>query len=378
MGAASSSSSVLQLTPLRSEGASQGGTVESPWSLPSSCQDDIWLKVDLSMLVGTGAGLAGKGGGDFSRVFGERRREGIGRDQAPRSSLLGPSHEGFGDVEEDWLAAILCLSTSSLAQEDMALLVARAKNRLLEILSYLCCQKDDFHEAVMQRVHVLKCVHAAMSRRRRAQFERKPGGPATAPHNSVAAQPGPIDLSSAASGDDFLGLRLFFSLLEFVRDPDCGQEQLADFLRQISPVLTNLPPLCLANDFSGSHTNPHTGKEQPTQQPFSVGVVDSLREFLAVLAIPGKANHVKGEHDSCPERETGTAGLEERSVALAAMVSLVAARGRASDLLTLVKVLLSIPCQGADVVEVLQDESEPNGHPSSTNKNAAAECCAKR
>lgn len=343
------------------------------------------------MLVGTGAGLAGNGGGGFGHALSERRRDGImGESQPPRSSQLEPSSEGYGDEEDDWLAASLCLSMSSVQPEEMELLVARVKKNMLRNLSRLCSQDDVFCGAVTQRLHVLHCVHAAMTRQRCAQFQRNRGRP-TGPQSSVvapekkeAASEKGIDPSPAASGDDLLGLQLFFSLLEFVRDPECGQEQLADFLQQIAPVLTNLPPLCLADRYLSSPNNPSTSKHQPTGtlSP-GVGVVNSLRGFLATLALSGKADdafpHVEGDPGYCSGRETGTS--EQREVALSAMVGLVAARSRASDLLVLVKVLLSTPCRKLDVVEVSQDEDKANLLPGATGLregHVVTECSAKR
>lgn len=383
MGATGSSSSRLQPAPQEDEDTA----VEPPWLLPPACQDDIWLKVDLSMLVGTGAGLAGNGGGGFGHAFSERRRGGnVGESQPPRPSQLDPSSEEYGDEEDDWLAASLCLSMSSLQSEEMELLVERVKKKMLRNLSCLCSQEDVFCRAVTQRLHVLQCVHAAMGRQRCAQFQRSRGHP-TEPQSSVAAREKNEDASekasgpsSAASGDDLLGLQLFFSLLEFVRDPECGQEQLADFLHQIAPVLTRLPPLCLADRHSGS---PHTSKHPTRTLAPGVGVVNSLRGFLATLVLSGKADeefpHVEGESGYCSGRETGTS--EQREVALSAMIGLVAARSRASDLLVLVKVLLSTPFRKLDVVEVSQDEDKVNGLPGATGLregHVVTECSAKR
>lgn len=384
MGATGSSSSRLQPTPQEDEGTA----VEPPWLLPPACQDDIWLKVDLSMLVGTGAGLAGNGGGGFGHALSEGRGDGnVGESHPPRPSQLDPSSEGYGDEEDDWLAASLCLSMSSLRSEEMELLVARVKKKMLKNLSSLCSQEDVFCRTVTQRLHVLQCVHAAMSRHRCAQFQRSRGHPTEpqssviAPENNEGASEKASGPSSAASGDDLLGLQLFFSLLEFVRDPECGQEQLVDFLHQIAPVLTKLPPLCLADRHSGS---PHDSKQHPsrTLAP-GVGVVNSLREFLATLVLSGKADnvfpHVEGESGYRSGRETGTS--EQREVALSAMIGLVAARCRASDLLVLIKVLLSTPFRKLDVVEESQGENTVNDLPGTTalrEGHVVTECSAKR
>lgn len=373
MGAASSSGS-RQPTQPHNEG-------KAPWSLPPACQDEVWRNMDLSTLVGSGAGLAGKGGGDFSHMSNERLREGMaGESQPPRPSQFGPSPEGLSEEEDDWLAASLCLSMSALRREEMVLLVSRVKNKLFKTLSCLCSQDDPFYRAVTQRLHVLHCVHAAMSRQRRTQFAGNRGDRTAEPQHRVLAQESSSDASSAASGDDLLGLQLFFSMLDFVRDPECGQEQLTDFLRQISPVLTKLPPLCLADGCSGLPKHLH----QRTPGP-SAGVVDSVRGFLAMLALPGQCDdeilHAKGERAHCSGGEAGASGAQRRHGALSAMIGLVAARGRASDLLTLVKLLLSIPFQRVEGVEMLDDESKYKGFPGATGlreEHAVAECSAKR
>lgn len=389
MGAASSNSSSRPPTSPESEGTA----VEPPWSLPSPSQDDVWLKMDLSMLVGTGAGLAGNAGREDGLTTSERRRDGIVGDQPPRTSQLGPN--SGGNDEDDWLAASLCLSMSSFQQEEMELLVEKVKNKLLRNLSCLCSQDDAFSVTVTQRVRTLQCVHAAMSRQRHAQLENGRGtGITDHEHSEVAGGENgagagkAVDTASATSGDARLGLQLFFSLLEFVRDPECGQEQLTDFLQQISPVLTSLPPLCLANSYSSLPNNvPHHSKQQPTRTLVpDVGVVSSLRGFLATLALCNKADdifpHAERVQDCYSGREVGASDTEQKDVALTAMVGLVAARGRASDLLVLVKVLLSMPLRKVDVVEVSQDESNnANGLPErmgSRGGHVVAECHAKR
>lgn len=389
MGAASSSSSRLRPTSPESEGA----TVEPPWSLPPACQDDIWLKIDLSMVVGTGPGLAGNGGyggRDFGQTSSEQRGDGIMEDRSLRPPHLGPNCGGCDDEEDDWLAASLCLSMSSLEPKEMESLLASVKKKMFQNLSHLCSQEDAFCRAVTGRMRTLQCVHAAMSRRRRVELENGRGDGTFQPQQSVVSgeRKGTgsdrVEPALVASGDDILGLQLFFSLLEFVRDPECGQEQLADFLQQISPVLTNLPPLCLADSFSSSPASQHSTKHQSPQALMpGMGVVSSLRGFLATLALSGNTDdvfpHVESEQDAA--RETDKSGLEQTDVALSAMVGLVAARGRASDLLVLVKLLLSMSHRKLDIVEASQDEAEANGLPEARRLGegqVVAECSAKR
>lgn len=385
MGAASSSSSRLQPTSPESEGT----TAEPPWSLPPACQDDIWLKMDLSMLVGTGAGLAGNavcGGRDFGHTPCEQRGDGPVDDRSLRSPHLGPNYGGCDGEEDDWLAASVCLSIASLEQKEMESLVARVKQKMFRTLSHLCSQEDAFCRTVTRRMRILQCVHAAMSRQRRSELESYRGD--NRPQHIVVPgkKKGTGPAVSAPSGDDVLGLQLFFSMLEFVRDPDCGQEQLAGFLQQISPVLTSLPPLSLAEGSSSSPTSLRCGKQESPQALVpGMGVVSSLRGFLATLALSGNADdafpHAESEQDFGAGRETDKSNSDQMNVALSAMVGLVAARGQASDLLVLVKVLLSISHQKPHVVEVSHDEDEANGLPEAKGLRegrVVAECSAKR
>lgn len=386
MGAASSTSSRSQLEPLESGEAKYRSAFDPPWPLPSASQDDTWLKVNLPMLVGPGAGLTGKVGKNFGGASSERRGDGNMREtQAVRSLQSCPGSVRYDDENGDWLEASLCLSMASLQTEEMALLVARVKEKLFKTLSCLCYQDDAFCEAVTQQIHTLRCVHAAMSRQRRAQHER---GGKDAPRqqkkiptgeNRLKAT-GRIGFSCVASGDDILGLQLFFSMLDFVRDPECGQEQLTDFLEQISPVLSSLPPLCLAGE-SSEITDGIQGK-QGARRNASPGVVYSLREFLVALALPGQ-NHdgsiqVGSERKGHIGRPKAVPDNEQRKCALSAIISLVAARGRASDLLVLVKVLLSASYQKLDAAKVFQGDGAINLPGATELRKVVAECSAKR
>lgn len=389
MGAAGSSSSRLQHAPPGSGDASCGDAIEPPWPLPPVCQDEIWLKADLSTLVGARNELAGKGGVNLLRACGERRDGGNARDnQAARSSQLSPGDDGHGDEEDDWLDASVCLSMASLRPEEMALLLARVKKKLLSNLRDLCHEDDVFCGAVTKRIHALQCVHAAMTRRRCAQLNRRAV-------DSVIRQPSAVTLGekdagvageapSCPSEDNLLGLRLFFSLLNFVRDPECGQEQLGDFLQQIAPVLSSLPPLCLAGDIL---TLPEDGPDkQPSQQVPAPGVVHSLREFLVTLALREAADNapLQIERKRCDRVDLAAEMCDSSppGLALSAIISLVGARGRASDLLVLVKVLLSAGYRRLDyAVAVSLNDGEPCSIADTSGmreEHVLTECSAKR
>ena len=385
MGAASSAGLRVQAGPPEGDSTRCGGTVEPTALLPPACEDHNWLEVGLSTLVGTGDELAGKGAGDFGRACTERRDSSNVRDnQAVRSTQVGAVSVGSCDEEDEWLEASLCLSVSSLNREETALVVARVRKKLFKTLSCLCSQDDAFCEVVAQRIHVMQCVHAAMSRQRCMQLKTDDREASTQP-NAMVAREGMAGFSEdnpsscAASGDQLLGLQLFFSLLEFVRDPECSQEQLTDFLQQIAPVLSSLPPLCSAGR-SVSPAGVRSNQLMPrTPAPC---VVDSLRRFLATLALADKADDNfprKGDKRSFDTRPSSDCG--RRGVALSAMISLVAARGRASDVLLLVKVLISARHRPGNAVEGLQDDSEVISVPGETvfrEENVMADYSAKR
>lgn len=383
MGAAGSNSLRLQPVPLESGDVSYGGAVEPPWSLPPAGQ------VDLSMLVGVGGGLTGSGGGNFGRACRERGDGNVREKHTARLSHLDSSSAGDDDEEGDWLETSLCLSLSSLRREEIVLLIARAKEKLFSSLSCLCYQDDAFCEAVAQRIQTMQSVHAAMTRRRCEKLERESADTIRRQHcvvapekdGRVAGDGGP---SCAAYGDDVLGLQLFFSLLDFVRDPECGQQQIADFLKQISPVVSSLPPLCLACVYSGSTGN--ALDQPPTRRTAASSVVQSLLEFLATLALSERAGNdsprIESEWNSGIFKPTEASDSGQRGVALSAMISLVAARGRASDLLLLVKVLFSAGCRKRDRDDKgLQDEEGQNnvqGAMGSRKEHVMAEFSAKR
>lgn len=386
MGAASSTS--LRVQPGSPEGDTTrcDGAVEPAAVLPPACEDCNWLKIGLSTLVGTGDELAGKGAGDFGRALTERRDSSNVRDnQAARLAQVSAASVGSCDEEDEWLEASLCLSVSSLSREEMALVVARVRQKLFKTLSCLCSQDDAFCEVVAQRIHVMQCVHAAMSRQRRMQLEMDDRNADVqsnymATRESMARFSEDNPSSCAASGDQLLGLQLFFSLLEFVRDPECSQEQLTDFLQQIAPVLSSLPPLCLA----GRHSDSSAGvrSNHPMPRASAPCVVDSLRRFLATLALADKLDDNfprKGDERGIDTRPSSDRG--RRGVALSAMISLVAARGRAGDILLLVKVLISARHRPSNAVEGLQDDDEANSIPGETlfrEEHVMADCSAKR
>lgn len=172
-----------------------------------------------------------------------------------------------------------------------------------------------------------------------------------------------------------LALQLLYSMLDFVRDDaSCEARQRADFLSEVAPILSNLPPLCLAD--SGHYTPGTTVSTEDDD------VLDSLRDFLYLASIPGAyfthdapPRHHRGQerrrrrlrrqdatsskvsNKSFIAEDVGSAArsemdaavdlgsasmVEQRTAAAAALLGLASARGRASDLLIAVKVLLGV------------------------------------
>lgn len=370
MGA--SGSTYSHFTPSATGKADDGDTSTSCWLLPPASEDEVWLNLNLLAVVSNGEILA-RGARDFSRSRSEPRTDGNTRDSQPiRSSKHGHTGE-----DDDFLDGALCLSMSSLRREEMAVMVENAKNRLLGTLSSASRQDDSFHEGIDQRMHTIQCVQAAMTRHRQAQLP-KAGGNGLGSQAVDSAQNGSggrsIEVNPPAShGENLLGLHLFFSLLHFVQEPDCGREQIADFLLQIRPVLSSLPPLCLAIG----------DEKQSTQRTTTPGVVHSLRKFLVKLAVGGQGDsealHLETEQEDSVRQELCFS--EQREAALSAMISLVAARGQASDLLALVKVLLHKAYRKQNAVGVEPDEDDAATVPPATGlmeEDLTAEYNAKR
>lgn len=385
MGAGSSNSQCLR--PCPNDIDDLGDVVEPRWSLPPPCEDEVWLKMDWTSLVGTHYGLADKYGGKVGRVSSERRAENTARDN--QTSRKGHSNIGSpecGGEENDWLESGICLSMASLKQEDMLVVVDRAKKILHRTLSNLYNQNDVFYESLMERIHSLRCVHAAMTRQRFMQLE-------SANKNAIEqgrqASHGEGDTGVAEeldscqiSGDHLLGLNLFFSLLDFVQGPGCEQEQVADFLRQVKPVVSSLPPLCLAEENLGSFQTGIFRQQTPRPAP---SVVRSLRDFLATIALAGlddKNALREGLERNDAAGTTRICDPAHRGLALSTLISLVAARGRASDILTLVKVLLVMFCCSLEgVVETSQHQIETSDVAVKArvgDEHVTAECSAKR
>lgn len=360
--------------------------IEPPWSLPPTSQDAIWAKVQLSTILA--AGTAGRhvlrAARGWGSVDGDNMRNST---QAARPARHSPPLENE-DGSEDWLEAGLCFSMASLPRDDMATLVERAKGQLLRRLSRLCDQDDIFCEAVMQRIHALYCVHAAMNRRRvlkakraAAAIETEQAQGTNRQHRSEQTAGRLADVLEP-SGEARLGLQLFFSLLDFVRDPECAHEQLADFLHQIVPVLSSLPQLCLASVYLCAPDDGQSKEGKPAPAP---GVVHALREFLVRCVVPttrcNGLSQAEVEESQHSYQKAHVLDAGQRDIAFSALVGLVAARGRASDLLVLVKVLLDVTVSGEDADVDNAGDKEPvvsleGDEP--RRDHVLAECSAKR
>lgn len=351
--------------------------IEPPWPLPSTSQDALWTTIQLSTLLGVGIPGTTGGGHILRAASGRGGLDGSNIVLSPRRSMTVDGEE----TSEEWLDASLCLSMAALQHEDMVLLVGRAKGTLLRRLSRLCDQDDVFCESVSQRIHAMYCIHAAMTRQRVREAKRAPAAAVTCQGVAVVERlnTGQIPeklVPGVGWGDAGLGLQLFFSLLDFVRDPGCGPEQLVDFLRQISPVLSNLQPLCLVSTDRRSADEAHS--RTATQSATAPSVVHTLRSFLVSCVVPkgiGIGKDEQGEQ-ALPVLNSG-----ERDIALSALISLVSARGRASDMLVLVKVLLEVDA-GEKSANVTPEEEEdrvvPLGGDEPKKDVVLADCSAKR
>lgn len=385
MGAGSSNCRCLR--PCPDDNNDLGDAVESLRSLPPPCEDEVWLKMDWATLVGTHYGLAEKYGGKVGRVSSERRAENTARDnQTSRKVNSNTGSLESGGEENDWLESGIFLSMASMKQEDMSVVVDRAKEILHRTLSNLGKQNDTFYESLMERIHSLRCVHAAMTRQRFIQLEK---ANENAIEQSRRASFSEDDAGVAEeldsckiSGDHLLGLNLFFSLLDFVQEPGCEQEQVVDFLCQVHPVVSTLPPLCLAEENLGSFKSGIFRHQTSRPAP---SVVRSLRDFLATIALAGlddkNALREGFERNDTPGT-TRICDPAQRGLVLSTLISLVAARGRASDILTVVKVLLVLFCYSSEgVVETSQQQIEISDvavEAGFGDDHITTECSAKR
>ena len=230
-------------------------------------------------------------------------------------------------------------STVVLTGQDPYSLVAQTHARLARGLVAQCEPEDPFASLLGQRVLILQSIHAAITASStkeeglsRAEACQLNSGRSRAVPSSSASLPPAVGLA----------LHLLYSLLDFVRDDICEPHQRADFLKQVAPMLSELPPLCLSDGMASTENISNHDV-----------VLDSLRDFLYLASLPSACflSTQSSEENIVSALETSEM-IEQRTEAATALLGLASARGRASDLLLAVKVLLGIglPQPVVDVV----------------------------
>ena len=273
---------------------------------------------------------------------------------------MGVGSAGVGtDVEPDEQVedevADLADATVCLAGQDSREAVRQTMQRLAHDLCVHCRSDDPFAVLLSQRVAMLHMMHVAITNKRRDAAEA--AGPGEAAQASLLAQPATVDMPPAVQ----LALHLLYSLLDFVREESCEPAQRADFLKQVAPMLAELPALCLSHP-GEEHIHPRSllpgeaGSNRDT-------VLDSLRDFLYLASLPSAYfpnSAGSAERDEVTATLTQADTIEQRTESATALLGLASARGRASDLLLVVKVLLGIglPQPTRPSAEALQQQQQ--------------------
>eukprot|EP00953_Heterococcus_sp_UTEX-ZZ885_P012204 7001-Heterococcus_DN1.PRE.2 len=262
-----------------------------------------------------------------------------------------------GDLSD----ASLLLSTQ-WSDTDKALLRARAMQRLGSELSHLCREGDACTHAVAQCTHTLHSIHAAMTRAAAAS-KRSSTAAAVLRQKALAAS---REQSAAAEAGTpagaVIGARLLMTLLDLAEASSCTGLKQSEFVSEIAAVLQSLLPLSLAVQ-QRAQAAVQTGQ-------LSAAIVHRLRAFLytaSTLAPPRRP--LRQQQQQHLQSAQWQAYQAMKLDSLAALTSLACARGRASDLLLLVKALLCI-----DEQRHLRRSSAE--HPA--NSTAAVAAAAKR
>ena len=262
-------------------------------------------------------------GGSLPHLFAEEMLE----REVPR--LAGKDERGEA---MDLADATLVMAGVLIAPSES---VTLTEVRFAHDLAQHCAGDDPFASLLRRRIESIVRVHEAISRHSRACISAVPENPAVPGLKTgamAAGAPSP-PTSSRLTPAVSLSLQLLYGLLDFVREDSCEHAQRADFLKEVSPVLEHLPPLCLASDPS---------EDEP--------VLDALRDFLYLASLPG-ACFLKGSSalnpgdtgdDDVAAALASPAMVRQRTTAATALLGLAAARGRASDFLLAVKVLLGV------------------------------------
>jgi Regulator of chromosome condensation (RCC1) repeat len=235
-----------------------------------------------------------------------------------------------GDLSD----ASLLLSTQ-WSDTDKALLRARAMQRLASELSHLCREGDAFTHAVAQCTHTLHSIHAAMTRAAAASKRSSAAAAALRQKARAASREQSAAAEASTPAGAVIGARLLMTLLDLAEASSCTGLKQSEFVSEIAAVLQSLLPLSLAVQ-QRAQAAVQTGQ-------LSAAIVHRLRAFLytASALVPPRRplRQQQQQHlQSAEWQEYQAMKLDS----LAALTSLACARGRASDLLLLVKALLCI------------------------------------
>lgn len=290
--------------------------------------------------------------------------------------------------------------------------------RLSRVLSFHCREEDHFTTTLAQRLHFLRCMHAAMVR----AWPRDPpssfagemppslGGAAKPDtHRPPPANIDSEDLPTVRNGmggdgwmpapkpqlrgisgrshpaqllphNVFLGIELFFTLINCMHDECSCIRQRSDFVRELVPLVKELPALSLANISASygctgslmagiSRVNSSATYSRRRQLRLgkgamgggvipSLGVLDKLRDFLfsaacnvcltkviSSVAADGPTSDWLPLLVSSAGTSTSESSLAlpvfERTLAVEGLVALACSRGSLVDLLLAVQVLLN-------------------------------------
>jgi Regulator of chromosome condensation (RCC1) repeat len=324
---------------------------DAQWPLPPQSKDRVYLLVSLADAV-----VAAK----ETAVPKDAKCEFCS--SADTAVVQGNSDPG------DLSDASLLLSTQ-WSNTDKALLRARAMQRLASELSHLCREGDAFSHAVAQCTHALQCIHAAMIRAAAAS-KRSSTAAAVARQKALAAshaESSTVEANTPAGA--LIGARLLMTLLDLAEASSCTGLKQSEFVSEIATVLQSLVPLSLAVQ-QRAQAAVQTGQ-------LSAAIVHRLRAFLytaSAAAPPRKLLRQQQQQHLHSAQWQDYQAMKLDS--LAALTSLACARGRASDLLLLVKALLCIDEQQQQQQQQQQQSLRRSSAEHPVNSTAAAAAAA--
>ncbi|GMH96967.1 hypothetical protein TrST_g6277 [Triparma strigata] len=223
-------------------------------------------------------------------------------------------------------------------------------------------------QTIVHRLLLMKSVHAAMHHSRlQVREDIKASVLQALQHYKDEASASPSsptknkDGSSKGKGpmeyDKSLGVHMFYNMLAFLHTNDCSAGDRQEFLENVIPVLKDLEPLALEtkhdppNPTATAHPNGHNPKlydwgertfpKLPKTSPLNPPpkILDSLRKFLVSQA---QLPNVSSDDDGFTNEQKLNMFRHQNKSAVTALAELSKARGQASDLLVVIKVLLGV------------------------------------